>query len=269
MLQERKERMKLFVSDLHLGDGTRADDFHRDDEFLKFLDFAAREAEELIIVGDLMDLWQSDLNRIIFEHTDVVSALIALRSEIRVTYIVGNHDYIPFARFAGKGVGIEIEYHDDQYGIYAEHGNRYDIFNRYKEPLESVKWPINKTLSGMVADLERYVYREVDVGIQTTLETLDKLHREALAMINKLPPSSEEYLRRGGHFGEFDQPVQDRIASGSRIVIFGHTHQAELRHYRGGIYGNCGSWAGVVDPTSGLTHLNPEQDGRIDRTVGE
>jgi UDP-2,3-diacylglucosamine pyrophosphatase LpxH len=31
--------MKIFISDLHLGDGSRTDDFHRDKEFLEFLEF--------------------------------------------------------------------------------------------------------------------------------------------------------------------------------------------------------------------------------------
>ena len=36
--------MKVFISDLHMGDGSRTDDFHRDKELLNFLEFVEREA---------------------------------------------------------------------------------------------------------------------------------------------------------------------------------------------------------------------------------
>ena len=121
--------MKIFISDLHLGDGSRTDDFHRDKEFLEFLGFVQSEAQELVILGDFLELWQADLDRILFQHSEVVNKLLSLRNKIKVTYIIGNHDYIPFVKFADLGVGICLEYRDHGNGIVAEHGYKYD-FNR-------------------------------------------------------------------------------------------------------------------------------------------
>ena len=129
--------MKIFISDLHLGDGSRTDDFHRDKEFLEFLEFAEAEAQELIILGDFLELWQADLDRVLFKHSHIISKLLSLRNKINITYVIGNHDYIPFIKFANLGVSIKLEYRDIQYGIIAEHGHVYDIFNRYKNPLKS------------------------------------------------------------------------------------------------------------------------------------
>ena len=120
--------MKIFISDLHLGDGSRTDDFHRDKEFLKFLDFVQSEAEELIILGDFLELWQADLDRVLFRHSKIINKLLALKDKIKVTYVIGNHDYIPFVRFAQAYTSMCLEYRDPQSGIMAEHGHRYDIF---------------------------------------------------------------------------------------------------------------------------------------------
>ena len=72
--------MKIFISDLHIGDGSRTDDFHRDEELLKFLEFVEREAQELIVVGDLFELWQAKLDKILFRHVDVVNKILNLRN---------------------------------------------------------------------------------------------------------------------------------------------------------------------------------------------
>ena len=123
--------MKVFISDLHLGDGSRTDDFHRDKEFLEFLEFIENKAQELIILGDFLELWQADLDRVLFRHSKVINRLLSLKDRVKVTYVIGNHDYIPFVRFIDSGIGINLEYRDNESGIVGEHRHRYDIFNRY------------------------------------------------------------------------------------------------------------------------------------------
>jgi len=138
---------KIFISDIHLGDGSRTDDFHRDKELLSFLDFVGKEAEELIIGGDLFELWQAKLEGIIFCHKEVVNKILILSRKIKVTYVIGNHDHIPFIRLVGSGLGIQKEYRDDKNKLVCEHGNQYDIFNRYKNPMRSLKWPLGRLVS--------------------------------------------------------------------------------------------------------------------------
>jgi UDP-2,3-diacylglucosamine pyrophosphatase LpxH len=73
--------------------------------------------------------------------------------------------------------------------------------------------------------------------------------QEAIAIRNKVTPATKEYLRRGGHFGEFQEAVKNHMNHGAKIVIFGHTHRCQLQMMEKGIYANCGSWVDGVNPT--------------------
>ena len=241
--------MRIFISDLHLGDGSRTDDFHRDKPFLKFLEFVESQAEELIILGDFLELWQTDLDRVLFRHSEVINKLLSLRNKLKITYVIGNHDYIPFVKFINSDVSICLEYHDNKNGIVAEHGHRYDIFNRYKNPIKSIKWPLGKQFTLFVADLERLIHPNFDTWSKKIIENLDDFLQEAILIRNKVTPTTKEYLRKGGHFGEFEEAVKNQINKGAKIVIFGHTHKSQLQIIESGIYANCGSWVDDVEPT--------------------
>lgn len=241
--------MKIFISDLHLGDGSRTDDFHRDKELLGFLEFVQTQAQELIILGDFLELWQADLDRVLFVHNEIINKLLSLRKKIKITYVIGNHDYIPFVKFIDLDVGISLEYRDAESGIVAEHGHRYDIFNRYKNPLKSIKWPAGKQFSLFVAGLERLVHPDMDKWTKKTMANLDGFLQEALFIRNKIPPSTEEYVKCGGHFGEFQEAVKNHIKEKAKIVVFGHTHRPQLDILGQGIYANCGTWVDGSTPT--------------------
>jgi len=241
--------LKIFISDLHLGDGSRTDDFHRDKQFLEFIEFAENQARELIILGDFLELWQADLDRVLFQHSEVINKLLSLRNKIKITYVIGNHDYIPFIKFKDLGVGICLEYNDNQNYIVAEHGHKYDIFNRYKVPLKSIKWPRGKRLALFVATLERVIHPDVDKWTKKTIDNLDEFLQNAIIIRNKVTPATKEYLKRGGHFGEFEEAVKNHIDKGAKIVVFGHTHIPQLQIIGKGIYANCGTWVDGVVPT--------------------
>ena len=241
--------MKIFISDLHLGDGSRTDDFHRDREFLEFLEFVEGQAQELVILGDLFELWQADLDRVLFRHSEVVNKILSLRNKVKLTYVIGNHDYIPFVKFAGSSKGICLEYRDAESGIVAEHGHKYDIFNCYKNPLKSIRWPSGKQLSLFIAGLEKLIHPDVDTWAKKTIEGLDDFLRKAVFIRNRITPTTKEYFKRGGHFGEFEQAVKNHLSSGAKIVIFGHIHKSQLNSIEKGIYANCGAWVDDVEPT--------------------
>ncbi len=246
--------MKLFISDLHLGDGSRTDDFHRDKELIRFLEYAEDEATELIILGDFLELWQSDLDRVLFVHDEVIKKLLQLRNKIKVTYVIGNHDYIPFIKFTDLGLGISTEYNDKECGIIGEHGHKYDIFNRYKNQLRSIKWPKGRHIALFAAGMERFLHPDTDIWMKNALENIDEFLAQAASLKNKVTPASKEYLNRGGHFGEFEKAVLNHIENGAKIVIFGHTHRCELAKMPNGIYANCGTWVDGSEPTYVACH---------------
>ncbi|MBN3039787.1 MAG: metallophosphoesterase, partial [Candidatus Omnitrophica bacterium] len=226
--------MKVFISDLHLGDGSRTDDFSRDRELLEFLDFIETEDAELIILGDFLELWQADLDRILFAHAKVIERLLKLNGKL--TYVIGNHDYIPFIRYTELGLGVCQEYHSSSLALIAEHGHKYDIFNRYKNPLRAVQWPPGMYFTLAVAYLERFIHPDIDQWAKNAILRFDDFTQKAISLKNKVNPSSSEYVKRGGHFGEFTRAVKAHIAKGIKVVVFGHTHNAQLEAIGTGIY---------------------------------
>jgi UDP-2,3-diacylglucosamine pyrophosphatase LpxH len=244
------DNAKFFISDLHLGDGSRADDFHQTEAFLKFIDRIAPNCERLIIVGDLLELWQSDLDRIVFYHDKIIKRLLALAKEGRLTYLVGNHDYMPFTKYIDESLQIQLNYQDKAIGLWAEHGNQYDIFNRYKYPGMAISIKYGRHISHVIGWLERLLHPDIDEWANKIFtEKRDIFLQRAAAIKNMLPPSSKDYYKRGGDLSEYEKAASRLIKEGKKIVIFGHTHKPLLKRINSGIYTNCGCWTGKAQPT--------------------
>jgi UDP-2,3-diacylglucosamine pyrophosphatase LpxH len=163
------KKLKLVVSDFHLGKGSRLpsgnpnvmEDFHLDHKFKEFLEFYSKgdyeEHEiELILNGDILNLIQVDyhghytvvitegvsvhkLEAIIKGHPDFFKALTKFLKNPKhaLTYVVGNHDQEmmwPKAReLFEKAVGSTVNWRNSHYlvdGLYVEHGHQYEAINR-------------------------------------------------------------------------------------------------------------------------------------------
>lgn len=78
----------LVVSDLHLGDGSRADDFGDNDA--SFIDWHRGIKQDLTVFnGDFCDLWQFGYERIYATHTRLFEYIAGINAK----FIIGNHDY--------------------------------------------------------------------------------------------------------------------------------------------------------------------------------
>lgn len=82
------------VSDLHLGDGGPRDNFahmnsrQRATEFDSFLDFVEEHKGQLLILGDLFELWQSNMSKVLTARMALLDRLAAMGA----IYVLGNHD---------------------------------------------------------------------------------------------------------------------------------------------------------------------------------
>ncbi|MGM0640253.1 MAG: UDP-2,3-diacylglucosamine hydrolase [Thermotogota bacterium] len=151
--------MKLFLSDLHIGDGNLRDDFKYDHKLINILEKMENESNpEINIVGDFIEIYDlsddfemkgsiqsyidsfdySLLDKIENEHSELFETFKKISRKVKIRYIVGNHDYyLLFDDAIKKKVenmlgNVEIlPYHyDETIEVMSIHGNQFDSVNR-------------------------------------------------------------------------------------------------------------------------------------------
>ena len=142
----------FFVSDLHMGGDGRLQNCDYTTEFVGFLKELAGEGAdtELLIVGDTFGLWETTLvqgveklDHIIGAHQAIFDQLKLTGARIKVTMMVGNHDYDLACdpAFADKLSAYNIQLDTSlnlirTFGdkkIWIEHGQQHDRFNAFPE----------------------------------------------------------------------------------------------------------------------------------------
>lgn len=100
--------MIYFASDIHLGAGSREEQRHTEERFVAWLDLAARDAEAIVLLGDLFDFW-FEYKRVVPQgHVRTLGKLAELTKRgIRVLFFPGNHDMWT-GDYLTRECGIEI-----------------------------------------------------------------------------------------------------------------------------------------------------------------
>lgn len=225
--------MVYFFSDVHLGYLRRADDRVREDMLLQFLDYIARDAERIFIVGDLFDYW--------FEYSTVIPkyfyrTLAALerlaRSGIPIEYLMGNHDF-GHQRFFGEEIGITIERGDIERTL---GGKRFFIAHGDGKVKNDTGYLILRAIlrNKISIKLFQWIHPDIGIGLATQSSRKSRLYTDA-----------KEYGTEDGLM-EF---ATEKIAEGFDYVIMGHRHLAGIYPSGGGYYVNLGHWLGSSPPT--------------------
>lgn len=168
-VNEAPKKIKLIVSDLHLGagkflrDGNLNDleEFYFDDRFSEFLNYyTSGEFQnyevELILNGDILNLLQVDYKGFFLSAVtepitlDIVKRIVeghpkffnALREFVKgennsITYVVGNHDqgmlWPQVREYLNQNLGTTVRYRNIVYyfdGVHVEHGHMHEPANR-------------------------------------------------------------------------------------------------------------------------------------------
>lgn len=169
ILEPKKRKIKVVVSDLHLGKGrmlasggvNSLEEFYFSDKLVEFIQYYSsgeyRDYDvELIINGDFLNFLQVDyrghfltvltepvcleiLKSIVQGHKQVFQALseFCKKPDHTVTYVVGNHDQAmlwPACRdYLNQVVGTQIRFKNIVYffdGVHIEHGHMHESANR-------------------------------------------------------------------------------------------------------------------------------------------
>lgn len=151
---------RLFLSDLHIGDGSAKDDFEFDAELSNLIaDFSQHSDAEIVIVGDGFEILESRavkeiglvsfdelgtkldgsvIDAIAKKHPLVFDTFREFTKNHNMFYVVGNHDYYLLSnKFLRErlaellNVQIVPYYYNPDIGILAIHGNQFDIINKF------------------------------------------------------------------------------------------------------------------------------------------
>ncbi len=203
------ELRKIYLSDLHIGDGTVRDDFEFDRELVVLLEKASADGvSEIVFVGDTLELVASSevkshglvpytalvkkispslILRIAERHADVFEALRHFTSTGKLTFVVGNHDYyllhskqlaeaLITAIDGEKGSVSIVPYQLDKVSrIFAIHGNQYDAVNKF-----SIDKRSGDLLGPLGGFLERYMmihFDDVLTEKNVPLEVIQNYHK--------------------------------------------------------------------------------------------
>jgi predicted phosphodiesterase len=128
------------VSDLHLGLASRRD-LLRQEHVLEALLTAIEDADELVLLGDIVELRERPVARVLPDAVPVLRRIGAAAAGKRITIVPGNHDHQlaaesrsgPLAAVTGAlgGERVRLAYpgvwlRDD---VYATHGHYLDVHN--------------------------------------------------------------------------------------------------------------------------------------------
>lgn len=227
-----------FVSDTHLGDGSAADRFRYPNELLALLDrIAAEPAAHLVLLGDFLELWATSLEAILVHHAPIIKSVARITRIHPVTYVVGNHDCLPWYYYLGISLGnltITEEFTAARGGLMAIHGHQFDPFNQVKVKDDGeVKAPWTRKLVQILGAVTR-------VGGPVAGEAI----ANAGELITKHTVEHQSPGERGYPLGEliYDDAARNLMRQGARFVVMGHTHHPLTRSYGARTYVNTGSW---------------------------
>lgn len=215
-----------FISDAHLGLGSREEERRKQDRLLSFLDHLRGGTEQLFILGDLFDAWIEYRTVIPKGFHRILTALDDLvRNGVTIHYLAGNHDYWMRDYFR-KELGIQT--HPESFDIvvegkrvYLHHGDGLGKGDRgYKILKRVLRNPLSIWLYGWL---------HPDIGI---------------SLARSSSQTSRRYMS-GKDAGNDDAMLafaSAKISEGYDYVIMGHRHEPTERRCGGGTYINLGDW---------------------------
>jgi len=200
------------ISDCHLGDGSKSDDFKNDTWLISLCEKVSQEEGALLVInGDFFECWQSRFHQIVNAHKEAVQRLASMKKDT-VVLIKGNHDGEWCMDLFGRMLDIHV-FDKYQIGdILFMHGHQFDEVNsRFKWIGRAVSW-----IGGM---LERCIDKDIDI----------RFNELAMWITGTGRHGGEKYMRAAVDYTR-DKP-------GVNVIVLGHTHE----FFDGVIYKNTGT----------------------------
>lgn len=215
-----------FISDAHLGFGTKEEEQIKELRLQQLFDTIYQYGSHLYIVGDLFDFWYEYKTVIPKGHHRILNALDRLRQHgVGIDYLAGNHDFA-IGNFFEKDLQIktwkdEVRVELFNKKFYLSHGDGLAIKDNGYRILKKI----------LRNRFSRWCFRWIhpDLGIR---------------LAHLTSHTSRDYTANKD-YGEKDgmrMEATKKIAEGFDYVIMGHQHRPIIEQINDGTYINLGDW---------------------------
>jgi len=246
----------IVVSDVHLG--SEKCDKAAFNAFLSSL-HEDQEVTDLVLLGDLMDMWRRDASGVFFENMDTVEIIKGLQKKLKMHCVVGNHDYhlrklknrAPHYHYPFE-FKETLELKDGDHSYRFMHGHEFEYGNelRYMEPIMEILCHVMSDSEGVEED-ELWVYLARKLGDLQYSILGHPAEKEGVATrIKSLKDGPEVRIKE--KLEDIERRALDEIRNKpGQLLIFGHTHHPFINSDENLI--NVGSW--VTDASPHNTYL--------------
>jgi len=221
----RRRYRAIWISDTHLGTRGCKIELLRD-----FLD--NHEADELYLVGDIIDFWRLKRSRFWnAAHNDVVRRTLKMaRNGTRVVYVPGNHDEA-LRSYGTLQLGnihvVKEAVHECANGkkLLVIHGDEFDAVTRY------ARW------LAVLGDWAYVLALWLNSHFNRARQKLGYPYWSLSAYLKRKVKNAVEYI------SNFEEALaHEARRRGVDGVVCGHIHHAEIREIDGILYCNDGDW---------------------------
>lgn len=217
----------FFISDVHLGHGSKESNRIKEIELVRFLNFVGENSKKLFILGDFFDVWFEYKLAVPKGFARVIGKLAELSdSGVEIFYILGNHDFWVRNYFEDElGIKVfkdDLEIEINRKKFYISHG---DGFSK-----NDFGYRILRKIMRNKTNIFLYSLIHPDIGLWLAGASSRK--------------SREYSLNRDSTENEKDviEFARGKISEGFDYVVMGHLHRPKIEKIGNGFYVNTGDW---------------------------
>jgi UDP-2,3-diacylglucosamine pyrophosphatase LpxH len=223
----------IAVSDLHLGF-----DPSNKAAFISFLGKIQSDnsVTDLVLLGDVVDMWRRDSSGIFLENHDVLDLVIGIQKNIQVHYVAGNHDF-HVLKLQGRGYPFNFvkDLTLQQNGLNCRfvHGWEFDEMQR-----EHFMESLCHSMSDQKGDRDTNIWAALgryESDLSRSFNVIDRGRKRRIAEMLQLGPEQRLIENLKGVEKKARLTVQP-----NQVLIFGHTHRPFVNKDEN--LANTGSW---------------------------
>ena len=235
-----------FLSDAHLGAEKRDKEGQKESHLLAFFEQVKKEGSEIYILGDLFDFFFEYRTVIPARHYRVIEKLADLvRSGIKITYVVGNHDYW-LGSFFREELGVIVSHEPIEVSLqgkrlFLAHGDGIGNSSRGDRALKSLlRSPLTIELFSWIhpdvgAAIAKWVSGRSREKSNSKFETQNQKQNQQ-SNVNISNDYLEMKVQETFHF------AKKKFEEGFDGVVCGHIHLPRIYDEKGKTFLILGDW---------------------------